>query len=151
MLFIIQMLFLLAGCPYQNHLKRGNRCTKRCCISVVVINCPALLNIEAGGGNMIENKYCKCGEPINVEHNARRTFRTDGLRFFPPSDLIPGLCHFRCPACKEVVEYDRLVELGNLPIRPPADSAVEPVNSLQQPQGEKPKYTWHESGSSPLL
>lgn len=81
---------------------------------------------------MIENKYCMCGEPINVEHNARQTFRKDGLRFFPPSDLIPGLCHFRCPACKEVVEYHRLVELGDLPIRPPADNAVEPVNSLQQ-------------------
>jgi len=24
-------------------------------------------------------------------------------------------------------------------------------NFVQQPQGEKPKYTWHESGSSPLL
>ena len=85
---------------------------------------------------MIENKYCACGEPINVEHDARRTFRTDGLRFFPPSDLIPGLCHFRCPACKEVVEYDRLVELGDLPLRPPAENAEEPVNSLQQLKAE---------------
>jgi hypothetical protein len=85
---------------------------------------------------MIENKYCVCGEPINVEHNARQTFRTDGLRFFPPSDLIPGLCHFRCPACKVVVEYDRLVELGDLPLRPPAENAEEPVNSLQQLKAE---------------
>ena len=67
---------------------------------------------------MIENKYCKCGQPINVEHNVHsRTCRTDGMRFYKPSDINNRSCLFRCPSCYEVVEYDKLLELGELPIK----------------------------------
>ena len=63
---------------------------------------------------MTENKYCKCGQPINVEHDSKNTCRRDGLRFYVPEEKHPGSCLFRCPECSRVVEYDDLVELGLL-------------------------------------
>lgn len=61
---------------------------------------------------MIENKYCKCGQPINVEHNSNNTCRKDGLRFYVPEDT--DSCLFRCPKCLSVIKYDELLELGLL-------------------------------------
>ena len=62
---------------------------------------------------MIENLYCKCGQPINVEKDVfERTFRRDGIRFFEPEQKAKTACLFRCPACLKVVEYSELVELG---------------------------------------
>ena len=67
---------------------------------------------------MIENKYCKCGQPINIEHNSKNTFRRDGLRFYVPEQKHPGACLFRCPVCSRVVKYDNLLELGLLEEKP---------------------------------
>jgi len=65
---------------------------------------------------MIESLYCPCGQPIYVEKDARTTYRSDGLRFFEPDEKHDGACLFRCPTCTEVVEYEKLVKLGKLPI-----------------------------------
>ena len=57
----------------------------------------------------IENKFCKCNEPINVEHEAfGRTMYVDGLRFFTPGDSRNNVCLFRCVKCLEVIEYEDL-------------------------------------------
>ena len=62
---------------------------------------------------MIENKYCKCGQPIDIEHGVHeRTMRTDGMRFYYPGSLNDRSCLFRCPNCNVVVEYKNLIELG---------------------------------------
>jgi hypothetical protein len=68
--------------------------------------------------NIIENKYCPCGQTINVEHGAyKRTCRTDGMRFYKPEETNDHSCLFRCPTCSEPVEYSKLLELGELPIK----------------------------------
>lgn len=84
--------------------------------------------------NMIENLYCHCGQPINVEINVYdRTCRTDGMRFFVPEETNDRLCLFRCPSCSEVVEYSKLQSLGELPIESPAKNAESAGTVKQQP------------------
>lgn len=57
-----------------------------------------------------ENRWCKCGQAINVEHSASCTFRADGMRFFVPEEKSTNSCLFRCPSCVEVVEYSKLLD-----------------------------------------
>jgi len=56
---------------------------------------------------MKEKKYCNCGKCIIVSHKSKKTYRTDGLRFFHPEDN-DGSCLFRCCKCKEAIYYDNL-------------------------------------------
>jgi hypothetical protein len=87
---------------------------------------------------MFEQLYCKCGEPIVVEHNAHgRTCMANGMRFYHPQNRNNRSCLFRCSSCSIPVEYDNLVSLGELngdqEINPPAQSVESAGTSNNKP------------------
>jgi len=66
----------------------------------------------------IESKYCKCGEPVNISHNDKKSMWIRGkykyMRFFHPGEKSKNLNQFRCDNCKEMIKYEELKELGQL-------------------------------------